>query len=106
MSAKSRTEAWLYGMCVAVVGGVASTGSAWMGLAMAKSVGLEVPNLNWKALGMLLLTSTVSNLFMYLKQSPLPSLSDGSTDFIARAQVQPQSNEKTTVISSTTTPGK
>ncbi len=100
MSAKTRTEAWLYGMGVAVISGAASTGSAWMGLAMAKSVGIEVPTLNWKSLGMILLTSTVSNFFLYLKQSPLPRMGDGNTDIITKAQVQ--TNEKTTVTTNTT----
>jgi hypothetical protein len=51
-----------------------------MGLAMGKAVGLDLPTLNWKALGVMLLTSGLTSLFLYLKQSPLPPPSTGNTD--------------------------
>lgn len=86
MSTKTRVESWLYGMGKCVIGGAAATGSAWMGLAMAGSVGLEVPHLNFKSLGIILATSSLSNLFFYLKQSPLPPPSDGGTEILIKSQ--------------------
>lgn len=88
MSTKTRIETWAYGLGKCVIGGAAATGSAWMGLAMAKSVGLEVPTLNFKALGMILITSSLSNLFFYLKQSPLPEMSDGQTEMFTKSDVK------------------
>lgn len=44
-----------------------------MGMAGAKSLGLDVPVLNWKALGIVFLASGLVAAFAYLKQSPLPT---------------------------------
>lgn len=65
-------KTWFYKLGQCVIGGVAATGSAWLGLAVGDSIGLEMPVLNWKALGVILAVSTLSNLFFFLKQSPLP----------------------------------
>lgn len=73
------------GQCV--IGGAAAAGTTWMGLALGKSVGLDVPTLNWKALGVVLLTSSLTNLFFYLKQSPLPKESDGDTAIVTKSDV-------------------
>ena len=94
MSLKSRIEGWFYGMGQCIIGGAAAAGSAWMGLSMAKSVGMDVPVLNWKSLGMILLTSSLSNLFFFLKQSPLPPKSDGDTVIINKSDIE-KTNEKT-----------
>ena len=66
------TKAWLKGLIAAVVAGASTAGVSWMSMAMAKSVGVDVPTLNFKALGMILLVAALANLFTYLKQSPLP----------------------------------
>ena len=63
---------WIYNLCKCVIGGAAATGSTWMGIAMGDSIGLDMPQLNWKGLLLVLLASTLSNLFFFLKQSPLP----------------------------------
>ena len=56
----------------ATIGGAATAGSAWLGMAGAKAAGLDVPSLNFKALGVILVSGALSSLFFYLKQSPLP----------------------------------
>jgi hypothetical protein len=64
---------WLYSLGKAVIGGVASAGAAWCGTALGHSIAPgTVPVMNWSSLGFVVLTSTVSNLFFFLKQSPLP----------------------------------
>lgn len=69
---KLQWNKWLYGLGSGVVGGVASGGSAWLGLAVGKAAGMEVHTLNWKELGLVCLTSGLMSAFFYLKQSPLP----------------------------------
>lgn len=64
---------WLQGLLAAVIGGAANAGGSWMGLATAKGIGLEVPVLNWKALGIMMLVGALISGFAYLKQSPIPT---------------------------------
>lgn len=63
---------WLQGLLAAIIGGAANAGGSWMGLATAKGVGLEVPTLNWKALGIMMIVGALISAFTYLKQSPIP----------------------------------
>lgn len=67
-------ELWFYGLLNAVIGGTATSAAAWLGMAGAKTAGLDVPSLNWKALGVILISGSLTNLFYYLKASPLPSI--------------------------------
>jgi hypothetical protein len=64
---------WAYGLLGGAIGGAATAGSAWLGMTAAKAVGMDVPALNWKALGVILLSGALTNTFLYLKQSPLPA---------------------------------
>ncbi len=66
-------SAWAHGLGAAVIGGAASAGSTWLTMAAAKASGVDVPALNLKALGIIMLTSGILNALLYLKQSPLPS---------------------------------
>lgn len=66
-------QPWLKGLLAAVIGGAATMGSSWMGLAMAGLAGLAVPQLNFKALGIIMLCGSITNLLAYLKQSPIPT---------------------------------
>ena len=70
---------WLQGLIAAAVGGDANAGGSWMGLATAKGIGLEVPVLNWKALGIMCLVGSLISVFAYLKQSPIPTSSTTTT---------------------------
>lgn len=67
---------WLKSLVAAFIGGAATAGSTWAGLAAAQSAGVDVPQLNWKALGIVLLTAGVTNSLMYLRQSPLPDFGE------------------------------
>jgi hypothetical protein len=64
---------WLYSLGASVIGGVAQAGAAWMGMVGAEQLGVtELPSLNLKSLGVILLANLLINLFLFLKQSPLP----------------------------------
>ena len=65
---------WAYGLLNAVIGGTATTVSAWLGIAGAKAAGLDVSVMNFTALGSILVSAAITNLFFYLRQSPLPTI--------------------------------
>lgn len=67
-------QGWVYGLFHATIGGAASSALGWVGMTGARGVGVDVPVLNWKALGILLVSGAVPSFFLYLKQSPLPSI--------------------------------
>lgn len=63
---------WLYSLGKAVIGGMASSGAAWFGTLAGHAINASIPVLDWRALGFIVVTSSLSNLFFFLKQSPLP----------------------------------
>lgn len=63
---------WAYGLFGAVIGGGSGAVTTWLGMIVAKQVGIDVPALNWNAIGVVFLTSGAVSFFAYLKQSPLP----------------------------------
>lgn len=65
-------QKWLYSLGVAVIAGTSQSVVAWLGMAGASAAGIEVPSLNFKALGILMVSACLFNLFTFLKQSPLP----------------------------------
>lgn len=67
---------WFHGLFGGVIGGSATAGTTWLAMAGAKSAGLDVPELNWKALGVILVSGAVTSALAYLKQSPLPPVED------------------------------
>lgn len=69
MSAKQ----WLAGIAAAVIGGAATAGGSWLAINAVGAAGAEVPVLNLKALGIILLVGAGTNLAAYLKQSPIPT---------------------------------
>lgn len=70
---------WLQGLVAAAIGGAANAGGSWLGLATAKGIGLDVPVLNWKSLGVMMLVGGLIGAFAYLKQSPVPMTTSVST---------------------------
>jgi deoxyxylulose-5-phosphate synthase len=64
---------WLAGLVAAVVMGAATAGGSWMAINAAGAAGATVPVLNLKALGIILLVGAGTNLFSFLKQSPIPT---------------------------------
>lgn len=84
---------WLYGLLHATIGGMASSGLGWMGMAGAHGAGVDVPILNWKALGILLVSGAVPSFFLYLKQSPLPTLVSEKTTTVTETVTEKLTNE-------------
>jgi len=62
---------WLKGFLNSVVTGLATAGSSWMALLAAKASGLTVPDLNLKAMMVVLVAGALTNAFSYLRTSPL-----------------------------------
>jgi hypothetical protein len=67
---------WVYGFAATIITGGATAGSSWLGMTAAKAIGIDVPVLNFKALGIICLCGGVTSALAYLKQSPLPKLED------------------------------
>lgn len=82
---------WIRGLLAAIIGGSASAGASWMGMAAAKMAGIDVPTLNLKALGIILMSAGLASMFAYLMKSPLPEL---------------VTVEDTSTIKTVTTPGQ
>jgi len=64
---------WLSSLLAAIVGGAATAGGSWLAINAAGAAGATVPVLNVKALGIILLVGAGTNLFSFLKQSPVPT---------------------------------
>lgn len=79
---KLKWDRWLYALGQTVIGGVASSGAAWLGMLVGNQIDKTVEPLNVKELGIVLATSTALHLFFFLKQSPLPPEVTGNTDII------------------------
>lgn len=76
---KAQVRRWFHGLIGGIIGGSATAGTTWLAMAGAKSAGLDVPELNWKALGVILVSGAVTSALAYLKQSPLPPVEDEPT---------------------------
>ena len=68
-----RWDKWLYGLGQTVIGGVAATGSAYIGTLIGNQVSASIPVMQWQSLGFVLVSATITNLFFFLKQSPMPA---------------------------------
>lgn len=67
---------WFYTLLKTVIGGAAAAGSAWLATVVGNQVDTGIPVLQFKQLWAVLLSSTLLNLFFFLKQSPLPEDTD------------------------------
>lgn len=56
-----------------VVGGAATAGTSALSIATARGLGIDVPLLNFKALGIVMLNAGVFSGLAFLAKSPLPS---------------------------------
>lgn len=63
---------WLYTLFKTLIGGVAGAGSAWLGTVVGGQIDSDIHALDLRQMGFVLLSSTLLNLFFFLKQSPLP----------------------------------
>lgn len=69
---KLKWSHWFYTLGKTVIGGVASSGAAWLGTLVGNQLDKGIAPMNLKEFGIVLLTSTAMHLFFFLKQSPLP----------------------------------
>lgn len=67
---------WFYTLLKTVIGGVAGAGSAWLGTLVGSQIDSDIHALDLRQMGFVLLSSTLLNLFFFLKQSPLPDDND------------------------------
>ena len=67
---------WLRGLAKTMIQGGATAVSTWLGLAGANSIGLEVPVLDLKGIGVVFASQAIFKAFEYLKLHPLPDLED------------------------------
>lgn len=81
---KLKWDRWLYSLGQAVIGGAASAGSSYIAMLIGNQVTESIPVMNYKTLGFVLLTSAATNLFFFLKQSPLPQESTGNTEVFTK----------------------
>jgi hypothetical protein len=84
MSYMKRFEVWFYGLLAGGIGGGATSLVSWFGMTAAKAVGLDVPTLNLKAMGVIFCSGALTNIAAYLAKSPLPPPSDGTTAFFTK----------------------
>jgi len=81
----SQVETWTWGLLNAVVMGGSSSVVSWLGMAAAKGVGLDVPLLNFDAVGIIFLSGAMVKFFAYLSQG-LPNLTQTTeTSFLKRS---------------------
>jgi len=73
---RRRFRVWISGLAATVVHGAAAAGGAFLGLATAQGLGVNVPQLNLKQLCIVLLAAGLSSLFAFLRTSPLPRPED------------------------------
>lgn len=77
-----KTKLWFKSLIAALVTGSSSSGLAALGIATANGMGANVPQVDWKQFGIMLLSGGIVGTLTYLKQSPVPPDSTGNTDFI------------------------
>jgi hypothetical protein len=73
---RRRFRVWIAGLAATVIHGAAAAGGTFLGLATARGLGVEVPQLNLKQLCIVLLSAGLSSLFAFLRTSPLPKATD------------------------------
>ncbi len=78
---RRRFRVWFSALSATVIHGVAGAGGSFVGLATAKGIGVDVPQLNLKQFGVVLLASGLSSLFAFLRKSPLPRPEDDTKPF-------------------------
>jgi hypothetical protein len=84
---KLKWDNWFYNLLKSVIGGVAATGGAYIGTLVGNQITADIPVMNWKSLGFVVLFSSLSNLFFYLQKSPVPE--ESNTDIIVKPTVLP-----------------
>jgi hypothetical protein len=65
-------EAWLYGLLSGFIGGGATAAVTATSLAVANASGVDVPVLNFKAIGVVFVSAGATSALAFLAKSPLP----------------------------------
>lgn len=94
MTMMQKLERWAYGALSGAISGGGTSASTWLGMAGAKALGVDVPSLNFKALGVIFLSGAAVNFFLYLKTTPLPPISNGDTAHLTKADVATTPSDK------------
>lgn len=77
-------ETWTWGLFNAIVVGGSTSVTSWLGMAAAHGAGIDVPMLNFKALGVIFLSGAGVKFFNYLSAG-LPALTKTTeTTFIQK----------------------
>ena len=84
-----RTQIWFKSLVAALVTGASSTGLSALGIATANGLGAEVPKLDWKQLGVMMLSGAIVGTLAFLKTSPVPPSSTGNTEIIKKTDTTP-----------------
>lgn len=80
----TRIKHWLWGLGSSLVGGAATSLTATLGAATAHGLGMDIPTLTWKQIGVVALSGAFWTTVAYLKQSPLPPEPTGNTEIITK----------------------
>lgn len=83
---KKKLQKWAYGLIGGCIGGGASSLVSWLGMTAAKAAGIDVPSLNFKAMGVIFLTGVITHGVAYLAKSPLPPMED--TSFLVKTETK------------------
>jgi hypothetical protein len=67
---------WWRNLIGGTISAVANSGSGYLGVNTAHAMGVDVPSLNAKSFLVLLATSGVASIFVYLRATPLPPEND------------------------------
>lgn len=92
-------EQWFRSVAAAFIGGAATAGFSTLGIATAKGMGVEMPTLNWKAIGVIMLVGGITNLCAFLMKSPVPAESVTESSL----RITETNPEKTTTVETKTT---
>jgi len=72
-SALKSLEAWLYNLINAGLIGGGTALSAWASLALSRAAGLDVPELNWKAIGTIFIANALLKMAFFVSKG-LPQI--------------------------------
>ncbi len=76
LSISKATRAWGHGLLAGCIGGAATAGTSFLGVAGAAAVGVPVSSLDWRQLVAIVLAGGVSSALAYLRKCPLPDEED------------------------------
>lgn len=78
---------WLWSLLAAILGGIGTSGTSWLGLVAANGAGLRVSKPNFQELGIIALSAAIFTFFAYLAKSPLPTLVEEETTTITKTTI-------------------